>query len=80
MNQPLEFEISARRGTARLGRLRTPHGEVSTPAFVAVGTQATVKAVTPEAAVAARLTPQSTNPARVAAARDELRMWLQGRS
>src|SRR5690606_6967694 len=38
------------------------------------------KAVTPEAAVAARLTPQSTNPARVAAARDELRMWLQGRS
>lgn len=33
---------------ARLGRLRTPHGEVATPAFMPVGTQATVKAMTPE--------------------------------
>src|SRR5262249_22492912 len=32
---------------ARLGRLVTPHGEVETPAFMAVGTQATVKAMTP---------------------------------
>ena len=32
---------------ARLGRLVTPHGEVETPAFMAVGTAATVKAVTP---------------------------------
>ncbi|HTM09430.1 MAG TPA: tRNA guanosine(34) transglycosylase Tgt [Verrucomicrobiae bacterium] len=32
---------------ARLGRLVTTHGEVETPAFMAVGTQATVKAMTP---------------------------------
>lgn len=31
---------------ARLGRLKTPHGNVLTPAFMPVGTQATVKAVT----------------------------------
>lgn len=48
MDQALEFETLATRGAARLGRLRTPHGEVSTPAFVAVGTQATVKSVAPE--------------------------------
>jgi len=33
---------------ARLGTIRTPHGEVSTPAFMPVGTQAAVKALTPE--------------------------------
>jgi len=32
---------------ARLGRLDTAHGVVETPAFMAVGTQASVKAVTP---------------------------------
>ena len=32
---------------ARLGRLRTPHGSVETPAWAPVGTQATVKALTP---------------------------------
>jgi queuine tRNA-ribosyltransferase len=32
---------------ARLGRLRTPHGRVETPAWAPVGTQATVKALTP---------------------------------
>ena len=36
------------------------------------------QAVTPEAAVAARLTPQSTGPAPVQAALDEMRQWLQG--
>ena len=35
MEDPLKFEIAARRGSARLGRLRTAHGEVQTPAFVA---------------------------------------------
>ena len=30
---------------ARLGRLRTPHGEVETPVFMPVGTQASVKAL-----------------------------------
>lgn len=33
---------------ARLGRLRTPHGEVETPVFMPVGTQGTVKALLPE--------------------------------
>ncbi|WP_460465643.1 tRNA guanosine(34) transglycosylase Tgt [Arthrobacter pigmenti] len=32
----------------RTGTITTPHGEVQTPAFVAVGTKATVKAVLPE--------------------------------
>lgn len=34
-------------GRARLGRLATPHGEVATPAFMPVGTQGTVKGLTP---------------------------------
>ena len=33
---------------ARTGRLRTPHGEIETPAFMPVGTQATVKGLTPD--------------------------------
>ncbi|SFA44563.1 tRNA-guanine transglycosylase [Rhodococcoides kroppenstedtii] len=32
----------------RTGTLRTPHGTIETPAFIAVGTKATVKAVLPE--------------------------------
>ena len=32
----------------RLGRITTPHGEIQTPVFMPVGTQATVKALTPE--------------------------------
>jgi queuine tRNA-ribosyltransferase len=43
-----EFEIVARQGAARVGRLRLPHGVVNTPAFMPVGTQATVKTLTPE--------------------------------
>ncbi len=35
-------------GQARTGVIRTPHGEIHTPAFIAVGTKATVKAVLPE--------------------------------
>jgi queuine tRNA-ribosyltransferase len=44
------FSILARdkNTKARLGRLNTPHGEVATPVFMPVGTQATVKAMTPE--------------------------------
>ena len=34
---------------ARVGRLITPHGEVMTPVFMPVGTNATVKSLTPEA-------------------------------
>lgn len=33
---------------ARLGRITTPHGEVDTPVFMPVGTQGTVKSLTPE--------------------------------
>ncbi len=41
------FEISARSGRARRGRLRTAHGMVETPVFMPVGTRGTVKAMTP---------------------------------
>jgi queuine tRNA-ribosyltransferase len=34
-------------GRARLGTLRTPHGAIDTPQFMPVGTQATVKSLTP---------------------------------
>ncbi|MGH7506030.1 MAG: tRNA guanosine(34) transglycosylase Tgt [Longimicrobiales bacterium] len=40
-----EFAIEARAGAARAGTLRLPHGVVRTPAFMPVGTQATVKTV-----------------------------------
>lgn len=43
----LSFNPQARRGAARTGQLHTPHGTIQTPAFVAVGTQATVKGVPP---------------------------------
>lgn len=33
---------------ARLGKLHTPHGTIDTPVFMPVGTQATVKAMTPD--------------------------------
>lgn len=35
-------------GRGRTGVIRTPHGEIATPAFIVVGTKATVKAVLPE--------------------------------
>jgi len=40
------FEISARDGAARTGVLRTPRGDIRTPAFMPVGTGGTVKALT----------------------------------
>ncbi len=42
------FELLAEDGGARRGRLRTAHGVVETPAFMPVGTAATVKAMTVE--------------------------------
>lgn len=42
------FRVEARDGRARAGRLLTAHGEALTPLFAPVGTQATVKAVTPD--------------------------------
>ena len=35
-------------GLGRVGTIHTPHGDIQTPAFVTVGTKATVKALTPE--------------------------------
>ncbi|MCW2686718.1 MAG: tRNA-guanine transglycosylase, queuosine-34-forming [Mycobacterium sp.] len=42
----VETKLPGRFG--RTGVIRTPHGEIHTPAFIAVGTKATVKAVLPE--------------------------------
>ena len=42
------FELRATDGAARAGVLRTKHGELRTPAFMPVGTKATVKAVDPQ--------------------------------
>jgi queuine tRNA-ribosyltransferase len=43
----IRLEVLHRDGEARCGRLYTPHGAVETPVFMAVGTQATVKGLTP---------------------------------
>jgi queuine tRNA-ribosyltransferase len=43
----MRFEILARDGTARAGRIDTAHGTFATPAFMPVGTYGTVKAMTP---------------------------------
>ncbi len=43
----LGFEVFAQSGEARLGRITTSHGTVDTPAFMPVGTRATVKALSP---------------------------------
>ncbi len=42
-----DFRIHATSGRARAGVLTTPHGDLLTPLFAPVGTQATVKALTP---------------------------------
>jgi queuine tRNA-ribosyltransferase len=41
------FHLVGRQGNARAGIFHTPHGDIQTPIFAPVGTQATVKAVTP---------------------------------
>lgn len=50
MTPGFRFEILARdpRSQARRGRLHTPHGVVETPAFMPVGTRATVKGIAPD--------------------------------
>ena len=50
MSAPFSFQFGARLPD-RLGRagvITTPHGAIATPAFIAVGTKATVKSVLPE--------------------------------
>ena len=47
---PFRFEVvkKDRTSQARLGRICTEHGEITTPVFMPVGTQASVKSLTPE--------------------------------
>lgn len=47
MNQPFRFERihQSKKSRARVGRIHTPHGIIDTPNFVAVGTNATLKAL-----------------------------------
>ena len=42
-----EFEVLAEEGAARSGVLHLPHGQVTTPMFMPVGTQGTVRALSP---------------------------------
>jgi queuine tRNA-ribosyltransferase len=48
MTARFEFTVGATDGKARAGVIRTPRGEVRTPAFMPVGTAGTVKAMLPE--------------------------------
>ena len=50
MAAPFAFELETTLpgGAARVGRLHTPHGVMPTPAFMPVGTQASVKALAPD--------------------------------
>jgi len=45
---PFTFNIQSSANSARMGLFSTPHGDVETPAFMPVGTLATVKALDPE--------------------------------
>ena len=48
MSSPFSFHLIATDGTARAGEIETAHGRIATPAFMPVGTQATVKAMMPD--------------------------------
>ncbi|NOZ71007.1 MAG: tRNA guanosine(34) transglycosylase Tgt [Chloroflexi bacterium] len=48
MTTSFQYTLQAQDGHARLGVFSTPHGEIHMPAFAPVGTQATVKTLTPE--------------------------------
>ena len=47
MTEKFSFQLHARSGKARAGTIHTPRGEIRTPAFMPVGTAATVKAMLP---------------------------------
>ncbi len=47
MAKGFAFEVLARDGAARTGLLSTPHGEVSTPAFMCVATYGAVRGIAP---------------------------------
>lgn len=42
------FDIHTKHGLMRTGTIHTPHGDIQTPAFIPVGTQATLKSLVPE--------------------------------
>jgi len=50
MAKPFEFELlhTCKQTGARRGRLHTPHGVIETPVFMPVGTQASVKTMSPD--------------------------------
>jgi queuine tRNA-ribosyltransferase len=48
MTESFSFRLISTDGAARRGEFVTPHGKVQTPAFMPVGTQGTVKGLTPE--------------------------------
>jgi queuine tRNA-ribosyltransferase len=45
---PFKFNVLQSQGSARTGVFATPHGEIATPAFMPVGTLASVKALDPD--------------------------------
>ena len=52
MSSQFSFELQHNQGLARAGAFTTAHGTVTTPVFMPVGTQASVKALTPDEVVA----------------------------
>ena len=50
MKQAITYELlhTCKQTGARRGVIHTPHGDIQTPIFMPVGTQATVKSMTPE--------------------------------
>ena len=52
MSARFSFQLAATDGAARTGVISTPRGEIRTPAFMPVGTAATVKAMLPESVAA----------------------------
>ncbi|MEL6570308.1 MAG: tRNA guanosine(34) transglycosylase Tgt [Pseudomonadota bacterium] len=52
MTDRFSFQLNATDGKARTGVIHTPRGEIRTPAFMPVGTAATVKAMMPESVAA----------------------------
>ena len=52
MTDRFSYSVAARDGKARTGKISTPRGDIRTPAFMPVGTAATVKAMMPESVAA----------------------------
>jgi queuine tRNA-ribosyltransferase len=48
VREPFSFRLERTSGAARAGVFETPHGAVHTPAFMVVGTQGAVRAMTPD--------------------------------